>query len=242
MQVRAASGAIRGTLVRVAAIAVLAGCGASSSSASGGTPSPSPTEVASPTARLSLTGHGQSARPLAGHWTVATGSVAGYRVTENFLGSSSEAVARTSALTGQADISRDSVNGLQLIADLTQCKGVDNHVSYAGFTRDNIVKGRILNMAQFPNATLVVNSLALPSGASSGKPLKISAQGMFTLKGKTNPVTLALNGQSEGDQKLEVAGAFTITLSDYDIHVPTVPFTSAGSTGIVEVDVFLQKA
>lgn len=84
--------------------------------------------------------------------------------------------------------------------------------------------------------------LALPSGASSGKPVKISAQGGFTLKGKTNPVTLTLDGQSEGDQKLEVAGSFTITLSDYDIRVPTVPFTSAGSTGIVEVDVFLQKA
>ena len=224
-------------------MAALAGCGAStSSSASSGSSSPSPTQDASPTAPLSITGHGQSAKSLAGHWTVGTGSVAGYRVTENFLGSSSEAVARTPALTGQADIAGSSVNGLQVTADLTRCKGVDAHVSYAGFTRDGIVRSRILNLAQFPNATLVMGSLSLPSGASSGKSLKFPAHGVFTLHGKSNPVSLSLNGQAEGDNKLEVAGSFTITLSDYDIHVPTVPFTSAGSTGIVEVDLVLQRA
>jgi polyisoprenoid-binding protein YceI len=233
----------------VVALSLVAACGSSSAATQGSSSSPAPgasatsgAAASSPTSPLALTGAGKPATALTGHWTVASGSVAGYRVNETFVGQSSEAVARTSALSGQTDISGTTASGLHVVADLTQCKGVDSHVDYAGFNRDNVVKTRILNFSQFPNATLDVASITLSSDAASGNPVDVSGQGTFTLKGKTNPVNLKLKGQAEGDQKLEVAGTFAIQLSDYGISVPTVPFTSAGSTGNVEVDLFLQKA
>jgi polyisoprenoid-binding protein YceI len=190
---------------------------------------------------LGLSGTGKAAASLAGHWTVAAGSIAGYRVTESFLGQSSEAIARTSAMTGGTDIAGATATGLTVTADLTQCKGIDSHVSYATFNRDNVVKTRILDLSSNPNAVLTADSITLSPDAASGNPVDLSGTGNFTLHGATKPVTFKLKGQAEGDQRLEVAGSFTINLSDYGIQVPQVPFTSAGSTGTVEVDLLLTK-
>src|SRR4029077_4158185 len=61
---------------------------------------------------------------LVGHWTVAAGSQAGYRVKEDLLGETAkhEAVARTSDVTGELTVRSGSsglqVNGLRFVVQL----------------------------------------------------------------------------------------------------------------------------
>jgi hypothetical protein len=68
---------------------------------------------------------------LAGVWTVAAGSLVGYRVQELFVGQTSKhlAVARTSTVSGRLTVSDDSsgyqVSGLTITAGLADLHSVD---------------------------------------------------------------------------------------------------------------------
>ena len=212
-----------------------------------GQPSPgtTPSAVATANASISstdplhLTGTGAATASLSGHWTVASGSVAGYRVHESFLGQDTIAIARTTGLAGQAEVSVTAVTNLVVTADLSGLHGIDGHVSYAGFNRDNSVS-RALNLSQDPTATLKVSSLSLPANASAGTPVDLQATGTLAVGGVTKSVTVKLKGQAEGD-RLEVAGTFDFSLSPFDSNLPNPPFTHVGSTGTVEVDVFFVR-
>ena len=225
------------------ALVGLTACGATTSNNSGGEASPSASAASSPataTSPLTLTGKGAAIASLSGHWTVASGSVAGYRVHETFLGQDQEAVARTPGVSGSLDISGTVASNLTFSADMTQCHGLDSHVSYLTFNRDSVVK-RAINVAQYPNVTLTITSLTLPSNAASGSAVDATAAGSFSMNGQAHDVNVKLKGQAEGD-KVEVLGTFTVALSDYSVRLPQPPFTSASNTGTVEVDAFLTKS
>jgi hypothetical protein len=234
---------------RVVLLIALGGLAACAGSGGGGSAPPSPAAsepgscvaAASSPAALGLSCSGSPVGSLAGHWKVAAGSVAGYRVHETFLGQDHEAVARTAALTGGVDIDAGgtTATNLQVSADLTRCRGVDSRVSYVGFNRDSVVQ-RALDTADHPDATLTVASLALPAGAASGSAVDLAGTGTFSMNGQSHTVHLALKGLAEGG-RLEVAGSFTVSLSDFAVSLPHPPFTSASDTGTVEVDVFLAR-
>src|SRR5947207_2696189 len=73
---------------------------------------------------------------VAGNWAVATGSVVGYRVREQFVGQSSphEAVARTSDVTGSVTVTQDSSGltaaNLTFTAQVGTLKSVDTVAGY----------------------------------------------------------------------------------------------------------------
>src|SRR5437868_13438716 len=92
-------------IVAVAALAVLAGGGAYVYYFSGLRTAPATLALSSPSATASTTPAG-TATASGGTWRVMTGSVAGYRVKEQFVGQSSahEAGARTSEVTGQVSV------------------------------------------------------------------------------------------------------------------------------------------
>src|SRR5437016_12100506 len=77
-----------------------------------------------------------SAGSLTGNWTVATGSLAGYRVREQFVNQSSthDAVARTSSVSGGLTVEQGAsgvvATGIKLTARLADLKSVDQ---VAGF-------------------------------------------------------------------------------------------------------------
>src|SRR4030081_787518 len=107
----------------IVAVVALAGGGAyvyffsglrSSPSALGLSATPSPSAPGSPIPSGSL----------AGNWTVTTGSVAGYRVKELFVGQTSkhEAVARTSTVSGSLTVSGDST--AYLVSDVAITVGL----------------------------------------------------------------------------------------------------------------------
>ncbi len=197
----------------------------------------SATPNASPTATTS-TG-------LAGSWTVTTGSLAGYRVKELFVGQSSkhEAVARTSTVSGTVAVSGDATSGYQvsaitITAVLTDLHSIDSVAGRDVTQRDGVVS-RQMNLQQFPNATFIASSLSVP-GPVTSQTIELSIPGKLTIHGVTKDVTATAKAQEAGG-KLEIAGSVAIDMTDYGVSPPAVPFVTVDSQVAVEFDIFLTK-
>src|SRR5207245_2560902 len=197
----------------------------------------SATPNASPTATTS-TG-------LAGSWTVTTGSLAGYRVKELFVGQSSkhEAVARTSTVSGTVAVSGDATSGYQvsaitIMAVLTDLHSIDSVAGRDVTQRDGVVS-RQMDLQQFPNATFIASSLSVP-GPVTSQTIELSIPGKLTIHGVTKDVTATAKAQEAGG-KLEIAGSVAIDMTDYGVSPPAVPFVTVDSQVTVEFDIFLTK-
>src|SRR5439155_26838743 len=105
------------------------------------TPSRAPSGQASTTAAPAST-PALAAAGLAGKWTATGESQAGYRVKEVLFGQNTEAVGRTNAVTGEADIAESGVQSASFSVDLTQVTSDQSQ-------RDEQFRGRIMKVAQF---------------------------------------------------------------------------------------------
>ena len=226
------------------AMFVLAGGGAyvyffsglrSSPSALGLSATASPAATGTPT---------PAATGVAGKWTVTTGSLAGYRVKELFIGQTSkhEAVARTSTVTGGLTVTGDlrgyQVTGITFTAALTDLHSVDSVAGRDVTQRDSFVS-RQMNLQQFPNATFTASAGSVPATDGSGK-VDVSATGKLTIHGVTKDVTVTAQAQLTGG-KIEIAGNLSIEMTDYGVSPPSVPFTTVDSQVTIEFDLFLTK-
>jgi len=205
----------------------------SSPGALGLSASPSPAASGSPT-----TG-------IAGKWTVTTGSLAGYRVKELFVGQASkhDAVARTSSVSGDLTVSGDSsgyqVSSITFTAVLTDLHSVDSVAGRDVSQRDFFV-ARQMNLQQFPNATFTASS-ATVAGTVTSQAVDISLPGELTIHGVTKDVTATAKAQVTGG-KAEIAGTVNIDMTDYGVSPPAVPFTTVDSQVTIEFDIFLTKS
>jgi polyisoprenoid-binding protein YceI len=182
---------------------------------------------------------------LAGTWKVTTGSRAGYRVQELFVGETSKhlAVARTSNVSGGLTVSGDAsgyqVSGITLTADVSSLQSVDTVAGRNVTQRDGIVS-RQLDVQQFPNATFTATSVSVP-GTVTSSPANVTAAGKLTIRGVTKDATVTATAQVVGD-KIEIAGTTTINMTDYGVTPPQVPFTTVDPAATIEFDVFLVKS
>jgi len=182
---------------------------------------------------------------FAGTWTVASGSVAGYRVKELFVGQTSkhEAVARTSTVSGGLTVSGGStgylVSGITIRVGLADLQSKDQVAGRDVSQRDGVVS-RQLDVQQFPTASLTVVSASVPAAVATG-PVDVTADGKLTIHGVTKDVTVTAKAQVVGD-KVEVAGSIAINMTDYGVSPPQVPFVTVDSALTIEFDVFLTKA
>lgn len=201
-----------------------------------GLSSPSPSATATSTA---------TATGLTGTWSIATGSLVGYRVQELFVGETSKhlAVARTSDVTGSLTVSGDEtgyqVSGITLKADLTSLHSVDQVAGRNVSQRDGVVS-RQLSVQQFPNATFAATSASVPGTVTSAQ-VDVTAPGKLTIHGVTRDVTITAKAQVVGD-KLEIAGTLTINMTDYGVSPPQAPFVTVDPTATIEFDLFLTRA
>ena len=233
------------TAAAAVAVVALAGGGAyvyffsglrSSPSALGLSATPSPAATGTPTP--AATGS------LAGKWTVTTGSLAGYRVKELFVGQTSkhEAVARTSTVSGSLTVSGDSsgyqVTAITFTAALTDLHSVDSVAGRDVTQRDSFVS-RQMNLQQFPDATFTASAGSVPATDGSGK-VDVSAAGKLTIHGVTKDVTVTAQAQLTGG-KIEIAGNLSIDMTDYGVSPPSVPFTTVDSQVTIEFDLFLTR-
>jgi len=201
----------------------------------------SPSPAASATASPSATSTG-----LAGQWKVTTGSLAGYRVKELFVGESAkhDAVARTSTVSGGLTVTGDATSGYQVSAititvGLGDLHSVDSVVGRNVTQRDGIVD-RQLEVQQFPTATFTSSSASI-AGPVTGQQVNVSIPGRLTIHGVTRDVTVTARAQLNGE-RIEIAGSVPASMGDFGVAPPTAPFVTVDSALTIEFDIFLTRA
>ena len=212
-------------ITAVAALAVLGSAGAYVYFFSGLRTSPPSLALASPSASPS-----NAASASAGTWQIASGSVVGYRVKEQFVGqtSSHEAVARTGDVTGQVTIGQSGTSYQMTSANVTvqlaNLASVDQVAGYNVTNRDRIVQ-RSLSVSSFPTAVFEAQSVTLPAGAETGQTVTVSVPGKLTVHGVTKDVTATLQLRVSGSTA-QIAGSIPTNMTDYGISPPNVGFTT----------------
>jgi polyisoprenoid-binding protein YceI len=184
--------------------------------------------VASQAATATTTGSGTgSGTSLDGGWTVGSGSQAGYRVQEVLFGQDTEAVGRTSAVTGELTVTGSQVESGSFTVDLTQVTSDEER-------RDSQFQGRIMETATYPTATFeLVEPITLESLPADGSAVAVSASGELTLHGTTNPVTVELSVQRSGDG-VQTSGSIPVTFADYGITSPSFGPVTTDDSGEIE--------
>jgi polyisoprenoid-binding protein YceI len=185
-------------------------------------------------AASSTTAGSGAATTLDGTYQVGAGSQAGYRVQEVLLGQSTDAVGRTSDVTGTMVLSGTTVTSADFTVDLTTVKSDESR-------RDSQFQGRIMNTSMFPNATFKLTApIQLPSIPDDKAATTVKATGDLTMHGATRSVTFDLSARRNG-ANLEVTATIPVTFSDYGISNPSNQTATVGNDGEIEVALVLTK-
>ena len=136
---------------------------------------------------------------LVGTWSVSEGT-AGYRVREKLaaLPAPSDAVGRTTAITGQMTIGGSGgaykASNANFTVDVTQLKSDEDR-------RDNKIRSIGLETDKYPQATFTAaGPIDIPADAVDGKAVTVQAEGDLNLHGQTKKVTIPLQVQRNGTQ------------------------------------------
>jgi polyisoprenoid-binding protein YceI len=192
------------------------------------TPAPEASSAASPSDSTATAETGASSEPaagfggdIAGTWTVADGSQAGYRVREQLasLSAESDAVGRTSDITGSITVESDgttvTVAGGTLTVDTTTITSDEDR-------RDNRLRTEGLQTDTFPTATFTITQpVEVPAAAVTGSASDLTLVGDLTLHGVTKSVSIPAQAQLV-DGTIQVQGSITFPLADYDIVAPNI--------------------
>ena len=203
-------------------------------------PSPSPSASAAASASPSATAAGS------GTWTIVSGSVAGYRVHEQFAGQSAahEAVARTSAVTGSVSIAQSggiyTMTSAKITVGLSDLASVDSVAGFNVTNRDRIVQ-QALNTGSFPTAVFEAASVALPAAAASGQTVTVSVPGRLTIHGVTKAVTAKLQLRVSASTA-QIAGTIATSMEDFGVSRPTAPFVTVQPGVTIEVALKLDRS
>jgi polyisoprenoid-binding protein YceI len=202
----------------------------------------SPT-AASPSATASAAASAGSG--LAGTWKVGQGSLAGYRVREQFAGQAAahDAVARTSTVSGSLTVADDgdglTASSIQFTVGLADLQSVDTVAGLNVANRDRIVS-RTLSVSQYPDATFEAQSVSVPAGIESGQTPTVSIPGQLTVHGVTKPATLSVQLRLNGGQ-VQAAGSTSFAMTDFGVQPPQVPITVVQPQVTVEFQLVLVR-
>jgi len=203
------------------------------------TSSPKPFKLATSTATTSPAS--TSTAGATGRWSVTTGSEAGYRVREKlaFLPAQSDAVGRTSSITGAAMLSESK--GEITIAAASFDVAVNTLKSDRSM-RDEKIHEIGLESSRYPIATFALASpVTLTESAVKGHVTRASVTGVFTIHGvsktETLPVEFTLSGST-----LEAAGSLTFPWSEFGMSAPSIGgFVNVTEKATMEFDLRLQR-
>jgi polyisoprenoid-binding protein YceI len=175
--------------------------------------------------------------PLAGTWTVGSGSIVGYRVNEVLLGQSQTAVGRTTSVNGHMTITGTIVTSGTFSVPLAT-------VHSDRPERDGQFDGRIMEVAQYPTATFALTSpIDLTPVSADGVIKHYTAHGNLTLHGTTRAVTFTLAAERRQDGQIEVNGDIPVLFADYNIQNPSyVGLVTTQNHGLLEFLLVFNKA
>jgi len=201
-------------------------------------PSPSPSTAASASASTTTSGSGT--------WTIAAGSLAGYRVKEQFAGQSAthEAVARTSAVSGSVSISQSSgaytMTSARITVQLSSLASVDSVAGFNVTNRDRVVQ-QSLDTGSFSTAVFDADDVVLPAAAAAGQTVTVSVPGRLTIHGVSKPVTAVLQLRVSGNTA-QIAGTIATSMDDFGVSRPTAPFVTVQPGVTIEVQLKLARS
>jgi polyisoprenoid-binding protein YceI len=179
---------------------------------------------------------------LPGTWTVASRSVAGYRVHEQlaFLSAPSDAVGRTSQITGSVTIAG---SGTALTVSAASFTVNVQSLTSDQSMRDSHIQVLGLESAQFPHASFVLSSpVTLPANATSGAEIALSLHGALTIHGTTSTVTIPVRARLSGSE-IEVAGSIMFPWGEFNMQAPNIGgFVTVNSTATMEFDLSLKHS
>jgi polyisoprenoid-binding protein YceI len=201
---------------------------------------PAPTELGLPATHTSASTPGgtpatTSTTSVDGTWNIGPGSETGYRVQEVLVGQNATAVGRTSKIWGSLTISGTSVTKGTFTVDMASVVSDQSE-------RNAQFDGRIMDVARYPTATLVLTS-PIPLGTlpAVGTREQYPAQGTLTMHGVSKPVSFTVQAERTGSS-IDVLADLPITFADWDIANPSVGgFVTTASNGTLEVLLDLTK-
>jgi len=157
-----------------------------------------------------------------------------------FLPAQSDAVGRTSEVTGAATLTK-SKGAIEITS--ASFDAAVNTLKSDRSMRDEKIHEIGLESSRFPTATFVLSEpVTLPASASSGAVVHLPVTGVFDIHGtskrETLPVEFALSGST-----LQAAGSLTFPWSEFGMTAPSVGgFVSVTGKATMEFDLRLQRA
>lgn len=165
---------------------------------------------------------GSSGHTFEGVWTTdpsasstsGPATFVGYRVREELANiGATEAVGRTSDVTGSLTIEGTTVTEGEFTADLTTLRSDNGN-------RDRQLSRQALETATYPEASFTLTEpIELGTEPADGQVVEVTATGDLTLHGVTKSVQVALQARREGDT-IAVAGSLPIAFADFGIQKP----------------------
>jgi polyisoprenoid-binding protein YceI len=217
---------------------VLRGDSAAALALPGASADPAATSAAGPSAVPGASFDGS----VAGTWTVAPGSVAGYRVREQLatLSAESDAVGRTDAITGSITVETTGSTSTLTAATLT----VDTtSIASDKPQRDGRLRNEGLQTDTYPTATFkLTKPVEIPAAALAGTASDVTLTGDLTLHGVTKSVDIPAKAQLINGT-IQVAGSIGFPLSDYGMTAPNIGgfIVSIADNGTLEFLVSFSK-
>jgi polyisoprenoid-binding protein YceI len=166
--------------------------------------------------------------PVAGTWTVGSGSTVEYRVNEVLLGQSATAVGRSNSVAGHLTIQGTAVTAAAFSVPMDTIHSDKSQ-------RDAQFDGRIMDVAQYPTGTFTLTSpIDLAPLPAAGVIRHYTAHGELTLHGTTRAVSFTLTAELKGGH-IEVAGDIPVLFADYNIANPSFAgFVTTQDHGLLE--------
>jgi polyisoprenoid-binding protein YceI len=203
--------------------------------------SPQKLALSSPAPSTSTSAASTDSAAAAGTWTVGSGSQAGYRVREQLasLAAPSDAVGRTSAITGTLTLSQAAGGYTVTAANFT----VDvSKLTSDQSRRDQRIHSQGLESDRYPTATFKLTApIALTTDAANGQTVHVSASGDLTIHGETKSVTIPIDARLTGS-KIELVGSITFPFSDFGITPPSIGgFVTVQNNATMEFQLLLTR-
>ena len=190
-------------------------------------------------------------------YSVVEGSIAGYRVVEDFIGglANVDAVGRTTAIQGDMfTYTGDSWATRAADEDLPPTTTVPSDSSLASYwfcvdvasiksdkgSRDNRFRGPIMDTANFPVATFVAVPAPFSSFLDSDIPetgsTTFTVAGFLVLAGKGHAAKASVTIQrAEAPYDYELVAQIPVVFSDFGIDNPSNSIVSVRDEGLIEV-------
>ena len=178
----------------------------------------------------------------AGTYSVASGSQVGYRVREQlaFIGAPSDAVGRTSVISGSLTLTQTASGYSVTAASFT--------VDVSTLTSDRTMRDQRLHSIglesdRYPKASFTLaEPIALPATAGNGQTIHVSATGALTIHGVTKTVTLPIDARETGSQ-VELVGSITFPFSEFGMTPPSIGgFVSVQDSATMEFQLNLKPS